>query len=144
MVPLVLLIHPDPPWSTFSVKFEKVSIRADQSGPGGPREPQPPLVDQERSGPPWTTVRHFPDAVDRKSAWNTFISIGEIIALDIKKYSCLSLEWLPMSSMLKYSLLLEFACRKHIIGWASVTVIVRFGDMSVLPKPLSARSVNSN
>ena len=34
----------------------------DRSGPGGPRGPQPPLVDQERSGPPWTTLRHFPDA----------------------------------------------------------------------------------
>ena len=34
----------------------------DQSGPGGPRGPQPPLVDQEPSGPPWTTLRHFPDA----------------------------------------------------------------------------------
>jgi len=63
MAPLVLLIHPDPPWFTFSVKFEKVWIRADQSGPVGPRGPQPPLVDQERSGPPWTTLRHFLDAV---------------------------------------------------------------------------------
>ena len=62
MVPLVLLVHPDPPWSTFSVKFQKVSIRMDRSGPGGPRGPQPPLVDQERSGPPWTMLRHFPDA----------------------------------------------------------------------------------
>ena len=26
MVPLVLLVHPDPPWSTFSVKFEKLWI----------------------------------------------------------------------------------------------------------------------
>ena len=62
MVPLVLLVHLYPPWSTFSVKFEKVWIRADQSGPGGPRGPQPPLVDQERSGPPWTMLRHFPVA----------------------------------------------------------------------------------
>jgi len=35
----------------------------DRSGPGGPRGPQPPLVDQERSGPPWTTLQHFPDAL---------------------------------------------------------------------------------
>jgi len=42
MVPLVLLVHPDPPWSTFSVKFEKVWIRMDQSGPVGPREHNPP------------------------------------------------------------------------------------------------------
>ena len=62
MVPLVLLVHPDPPWSTFSVKFQKVWIRMDRSGPGGPRGPEPPLVDQECSGPPWTTLRHFPDA----------------------------------------------------------------------------------
>ena len=62
MIPLVLLVHPDPPWSTFSVKFQKVWIRMDRSGPGGPRGPQPPLVDQERSGPPWTMLRHFPDA----------------------------------------------------------------------------------
>jgi len=33
MVPLVLLVHPDPPWSTFSVKFQKVWIRMDWSGP---------------------------------------------------------------------------------------------------------------
>ena len=37
-------------------------IRADRSGPGGPRGPRPPLVDQERSGPPWTTLRHFSHA----------------------------------------------------------------------------------
>jgi len=35
----------------------------DRSGPGGPRGPQPPLVDQERSEPPWTTFQHFPDAL---------------------------------------------------------------------------------
>jgi len=34
----------------------------DQSGPGGPRGPQPPLVDEERSGPAWTTLQYFPDA----------------------------------------------------------------------------------
>jgi len=33
MVPLVLLVHPDPPWSTFSVKFQKMWIRMDRSGP---------------------------------------------------------------------------------------------------------------
>jgi len=37
----------------------------DRSGPCGPQGPQPPLVDQERSGPPWTTLRHFPDAYAR-------------------------------------------------------------------------------
>jgi len=63
MVPLVLLVHADPPWSTFSVKFQKVWIGMDRSGPGGPQGPQPPLVDQERSGLPWTTLRHFPDAI---------------------------------------------------------------------------------
>jgi len=62
MVPQVVLVHPDPPWSTFSVKFEKVWIRMHRSGPGRPRGPRPPLVDQERSGPLWTTLRHFPDA----------------------------------------------------------------------------------
>jgi len=62
MVPLVLLVHPEPPWSIFSLKFEQVWIRMDRSGAGGPRGPQPPLVDQERSGTPWTTLRHFPDA----------------------------------------------------------------------------------
>jgi len=70
MLPLVLLIHPDPPWSTFSVKFEKVWIRVDQSGPGGPQGPQPPLVDQERSGPPWTTLQHFPDVAIRYKTHN--------------------------------------------------------------------------
>jgi len=35
----------------------------DQSGPGGPRGPQPPLVDQERSARPWTLLRHFPAAL---------------------------------------------------------------------------------
>jgi len=39
MVPLVLLVNPDPPWSTFSVKFQKVWIRIDRSGPGGPWGP---------------------------------------------------------------------------------------------------------
>jgi len=61
MVPLVLLVHPDPPWSTSLVRFQKVWIRMDRSGPGGPRGPQPPLVDQERSGLLWTMLRHFPD-----------------------------------------------------------------------------------
>jgi len=63
MFPLVLLVHPDPPWSTLSVKFQKVWIRMDRIGPGGPRGPQPPLVDQECSGPPWTMLRHSPDDV---------------------------------------------------------------------------------
>ena len=35
----------------------------DRIGPGGPQGIQPPLVDQERSGPPWTMLRHFPDAI---------------------------------------------------------------------------------
>jgi len=61
MVPLVFLVRPDPLWSTFLLKFEKVWIRMDRSGSGGPRGPRPPLVDQERSGPPWTTLRHFPN-----------------------------------------------------------------------------------
>jgi len=61
MVPLVLLVHPDPPWSRFSVKFQKVLIRMVRSGPSGPRGPQPPLVHQEHSGPPWTKLRHFPE-----------------------------------------------------------------------------------
>jgi len=63
MVPLVLLVHPDPPWSTFTVKFQKVWIRMDRSRPGGPRGPQPPLVDLEHSGPSWTMFLHFPDEV---------------------------------------------------------------------------------
>ena len=63
MVPLVLLVHPDPPWYTFLLKFEKGWIRMDRSGSRGPRGPPPSLVDQERSGPPWTTLRHFPDAI---------------------------------------------------------------------------------
>jgi len=56
IIPLVLRVHPDSPWSIFSVKFQKVWIRMDRSGPGGPQGPRPPLVDQERSGPPWTTL----------------------------------------------------------------------------------------
>ena len=65
MVPLVLLVHPNPPWSTFSVKFEKVWIRVDQSGSGVPRGPRLPFVDEEHSGPLWTTLRHFPDVVEK-------------------------------------------------------------------------------
>jgi len=61
MVPLVLLVYPNPPCSTFSVKFQKVWIRMDRSGPGRPQGPQPPLVDQEHSRPPCTMLRHFPD-----------------------------------------------------------------------------------
>ena len=45
IVPLALLVQADPPCSTFSVKFQKVWIRLKRSGPGGPRGPQPPLVD---------------------------------------------------------------------------------------------------
>jgi len=41
----------------------------DWSGPGGSREPQPPLVDQERSGPPWTTLRHFPEE-EKSPIWD--------------------------------------------------------------------------
>jgi len=63
MVPLVFLVHPDIPRSTFSVKFQKVWIRMDWSGPGGPWGPQAPLVAQEHSGPPSTTLRHFPDSL---------------------------------------------------------------------------------
>ena len=71
MVPLVLLVHPDPPWSTFVVKFQKGWIRMDRSGPGGPQGPQPPLVDQERSGPPWTShqKRGKGVGVDDKFSW---------------------------------------------------------------------------
>src|SRR5712691_4541597 len=61
---MVLLVHPGvrwSSWSTFFEKLEKVWIRADQVGPGGPRGPRPPLVDQERSGPTWTTLQHFAD-----------------------------------------------------------------------------------
>jgi len=36
----------------------------DRSGPGGQWGPQPPMVELERSGPPWTTLRHFPDNGD--------------------------------------------------------------------------------
>ena len=82
--------------------------------------------------------------VAMQSASNTFISTCERMALHIKTCSCLSLEWLPIFSTSKYPLLLEFAYRMHIMGWASVTDVVRFGDMSMLPKPLSAGSVNSN
>jgi len=41
MVPLVFLVHPDPPWSTLVGKISK-------------------SVDQ--NGSEWTTLRHFPDA----------------------------------------------------------------------------------
>ena len=53
-------------------------IRADWSGPGGPRGQQPLLVDQECSGPPWTTLRHFPDALemDDSSTMSHFQEIG--------------------------------------------------------------------
>jgi len=77
MVSLVLLVHPDPPWSTFSVKFQKVWIRMDWSAPGAPRGPQPPLVDQEHSGPPWTTLRHFPDP------WNNWAAFKKVTTKSI-------------------------------------------------------------
>ena len=78
MVPLVLLVHPDPPGSTFSVKFQKVWIRMDWSGPGGPRGLQPPLVDQEGSGAPWTTLRHFPDAPISYNLCDLLLHIGSV------------------------------------------------------------------
>jgi len=88
MVPLVLLVHPDPPWSTFSVKFQKAWITMDRSGPGGPRGPQPPLVDQERSGPAWTTLRHFPDAcVSDEAASKGSEENGEIDCGLLKAFS---------------------------------------------------------
>jgi len=46
----------------------------DRSGPVGPWGPQPPLVAQERSGPPWTTLRHFPDASGKATHQNTIKS----------------------------------------------------------------------
>ena len=33
----------------------------DRSASGGPQGPQPALVDQEHSGPPWTTLPHLPN-----------------------------------------------------------------------------------
>jgi len=50
----------------------------DRSGPGGPRGPQPPLVDQEHSGPPWTTLRHFPDAstIDFYKCHSSFLLVS--------------------------------------------------------------------
>jgi len=49
-----------------------------------------------------------------------------------------------MSSASKDSLLLKFACRKHTMDWASVTGVVCFRGIFVLPKQLSAGSVISN
>jgi len=77
MVSMVPLVHPDPPWSTFSLKSQKVWIRMDRRGPGGPRGPQPPMVDQECSGPPWTTLRHFSDA-------SNFILHGKILLMNFQ------------------------------------------------------------
>ena len=85
MVPLVLLVHHDPPWSTFLGKLEKVWIRADRVGPRGPREPQPPLVDQERSGPPWTTLKHFPDAMQFGSMKSNSIQFNSVQFKKVKQ-----------------------------------------------------------
>ena len=58
----------------------------DRIGPGGPRGPQPPLVDQERSGPPWTMLRHFPDAYVETSILSVLRKLskeGEVILLPV-------------------------------------------------------------
>ena len=66
MVPVVPLVHLDPPWSAISGvwlhEVDQAGSRWTRSGPGAPAGPWCRVVDQRRSGPPWSTKKHFPDA----------------------------------------------------------------------------------
>ena len=67
MVPVVPLVHLDPPWSAISGvwlhKVDQAGSRWTRSGPGAPAGPWCLVVDQGCSGPPWSTQKHFPDVV---------------------------------------------------------------------------------
>ena len=67
MVPVVLLVHLDAPWSAIcEVWLHEVDQAGSwwtRSGPGAQAGPWCWVVDKERSGPlaPWSTENHFPD-----------------------------------------------------------------------------------
>ena len=66
MVPLVPMVHLDSPWSAISGvwlhKVDQAGPRWPRSGPGELAEPWSWVLNQERSGPPWLSKKHFPDA----------------------------------------------------------------------------------
>ena len=63
MVPVVPLVHLDPPLSAISGmwlhKVDQAGSRWTRSGPGAPAGPWCWVVDQGRSGPPWSTKKNF-------------------------------------------------------------------------------------
>ena len=65
MVPVVPLVHLDPPWSAISGvwlhEVDQARSRWTRSGPGALAGPWCWVVDQGCSGPPWSTKKHFPD-----------------------------------------------------------------------------------
>ena len=65
MVLVVLLVHHNPPWSTISGvwlhEVNQAGSRWTRSRPGARAGPWCWVVDQERSGPPWSAQKHFPD-----------------------------------------------------------------------------------
>ena len=65
MVPVVPLVHLDPPWTAISGVWLHEVVQAgsrwSRGGPGAPAGPWCWVVDQERSGPLWSTKKLFPD-----------------------------------------------------------------------------------
>src|ERR1700760_2390120 len=65
MVPVIPLVHLDPSWTAISGVWLHEVVQAgsrwSRGGPGAPAGPWCWVVDQERSGPPWSTKKLFPD-----------------------------------------------------------------------------------
>src|ERR1700760_4898753 len=65
MVPVIPLVHLDPPWTAISGVWLHEVVQAgsrwSRGGPGAPTGPWCWVVDQERPGPPWSTKKLFPD-----------------------------------------------------------------------------------
>ena len=66
MVPVVPLVHLDPPWTAISGVWLHEVVQAgsrwSRGGPGAPAGPWCWVLDQEHSGPLWSTKTLFPDA----------------------------------------------------------------------------------
>src|ERR1700761_932508 len=65
MVPVVPLVHLDPPWTAISRvwlhEVDQARSRWSRGGLGALAGPWCWVVDQEHSGPPWSTKKLFPD-----------------------------------------------------------------------------------
>ena len=69
MVPVVLLVHLDPPWTAISRvwlhEVDQAGSRWSTGGPGAQAGPWCWVVDQERSGPLWSIKKLFADAMQK-------------------------------------------------------------------------------